>query len=315
MVWYPELKLGAVVLCNEDLNNDLVVQLNEGILDSIIAGAPDIYNQRAKSGVQVKPTYLPDEEGYVLPDTELQNLIVSKTLPEDDSTEKRRKSLAGTYMNLELNSTVELIVLHGELNYFYQGIRTPLIEVQPGLFFSPYGDAVDFRGRTPTFGGIPLIKLDSRTETLYIAFYGICGLVFLSALFYWPVRALIRRIRRKNAPIDAVAVRPPLSSWLVWSGILAALASLLSLLFLLFVALTPNMIYFLASIPLWRPYVDLLWWQFAFLSLPYVSLAFSVVIALMAGLRLRRKSDARTICSYYLIVSVALLAFNVDIIL
>ena len=37
MVWYPELKLGAVVLCNAQLNDDFVVQLSEGILDSIIA--------------------------------------------------------------------------------------------------------------------------------------------------------------------------------------------------------------------------------------------------------------------------------------
>jgi hypothetical protein len=36
---------------------------------------------------------------------------------------------------------------------------------------------------------------------------------------------------------------------------------------------------------------------------------------LMAGLRLRSKRDARTICFYYLIVSMTLLAFNVDIIL
>jgi CubicO group peptidase (beta-lactamase class C family) len=315
MVWYPELKLGALVLCNADLKNDLVVQLNEGILDRIIAGAPDIYNRRAKSGVQVEPTYLPDQEGYVLPDAELQNLIVSKTLPRDDSTEKRRKYLAGTYMNVELNSTIEIIVLQGELNYFYQGIRTPLIEVQPGLFFSPYGDAVDFRRRTPTFGGIPLIKVDSRTETLYIVFYTICGSVFLSALFYWPVRALIRRNRRKTASVEAVAGRPPFSSRLVWSAILAALASLLSLLFLIIIALTPNMIYILASLPLWRPYVDLLWWQFALLSLPYISLVCALVIVLMTGLRLRSKSDGRTICLYYLIVSMALLTFNVSIIM
>jgi hypothetical protein len=194
-------------------------------------------------------------------------------------------------------------------------MRTPLTEVKPGLFFSPYGDAVDFRSRPPTYGGIPLIKVDPRTKTLYSVFYALCGLVFLSALFYWPVRTLTRKIRRKNAPVDAAAVRPPLSSQPVWSGILAALASLLSLLFLLFITLTPNMMYFLASIPLWRPYVDLLWWQFAFLSLPYVSLAFALVIVLMTGLRLRSESDGRTICFYYLIVSMTLLAFNVAIIL
>ncbi len=313
MVWYPELKLGAVVLCNADLNNDLVVQLNEGILDSIIAGGPDLYAQRAKSGVQVEPAFSPEDDEYVLPDTALQNLIVSKALPDDESTEKRRKSLAGTYMVVDLDGTVEFMVLNGELNYFYQGIRNTLTELEPGLFFSPYGDAVDFRRRTPTFGGIPLIKVDSRTGTLYIAFYAICGLVFLSALFYWPVRALIRRIRRENASVNAVAVRPPLSSRLVWMDILAALASLFSLLLLVIIALIPNTVYILATIPLMRPYVDLLWWQFAILSLPYLSLTIAVVIALMAGLRLRSKGDGHPNWFYYWIVSMALLSFNLAI--
>jgi CubicO group peptidase (beta-lactamase class C family) len=315
MVWYPELKLGAAVLCNAQLDDDLVVQLNEGILDKIISSAPDTYAQRAQSGVQVEPAFSPADDEYVLPDTALQNLILSKALPEDESTEKRRKSFAGTYMVVDLDSTVEFIALQGELNYFYQGLRTPLTEVQPGLFFSPYGDAVDFHGRPPTFGGIPLIELESRTETLYIAFYAICGLVFLSALFYGPLHTLIRRICRKNASTDAVPVGPPLNSWLGWSWILAVLASLLSLLFLIIIAITPNMISTLASLPLLRPYVDLLWWQFAILSLPYVGLTLAVVIALVAGLRLRSKRDGRTICFYYLIVSIALFAFNIAIIL
>jgi hypothetical protein len=315
MVWYPELKLGAVVLCNADLSNDLVVQLNEGILDSIIAGAPDLYAQRSKSGVQEEPAFPPQDDEYVLPDTTLQNLIVSKALPDDESTEKRRKPLVGTYMVVDLDGTVEFMVLNGELNYFYQGIRTPLTEVQPGLFFSPYGDAIDFRGGTLTFGGIPLIKVDSRTGVLYKFFYAVCGLMFLSALFYWPVRALMRRIRRENASVDAIAVQPQPSSQLIWSGILAALASLFSLLFLIIIALIPHMIYILASLPLWRPYVDLPWWQFAILSLPYVSLMFAVVIALMTGLLLRSKRNKRAICFYYLIVAIVLLTFNLSILM
>jgi hypothetical protein len=205
------------------------------------------------------------------------------------------------------------MVLQGELNYFYQGMRTPLTELEPGLFFSPYGDAVDFRGRTPTFGGIPLIRVDSRTGTLYIAFYAICGLVFLSALFYWPVRTLIRRIRRKNASVDSVAIRPPLSSRLVWSRILAALASLFSLIFLIIIALTPNMIYILASLPLWRPYADLTWWQFAILSLPFISLVLTILIAILTGLNMRGLIGRRAIHFYYLIVALALLTFNLAI--
>jgi hypothetical protein len=74
------------------------------------------------------------------------------------------------------------------------------------------------------------------------------------------------------------------------------------------------MMYFLASIPFWRPYVDLLWWQFAFLSLPYLSLAFAVVIAFMIGLNGRSRMDWRAIWFYYGIVALALFSFNVAII-
>jgi hypothetical protein len=213
--------------------------------------------------------------------------------------------------------TAEISNHNDALAYSFPGETNtyPLTEVEPGLYFSPYGDAVDFRGRTPTFANIRLAKIDIRSGLPQIAFYAICGLVFLSTLFYWPVRALIQRIRRKNTSVDVVAVWPPPSSRLVWSGILAALASLFSLLFLVIIALTPNMVYILASLPFLRPYVDLTWWQFAFLSLPLISLVLAIVIALLAGPITRSHAWARTTRLYYLSVALALLAFNVAIIL
>jgi CubicO group peptidase (beta-lactamase class C family) len=314
MVWYPELKLGAVVLCNADLDNDLVVQLNDGILDRIIANSPELYAHRAISGVQAGPVDATDDTGYVLPNAELQKLILSKAIADDESTEERRKALAGTYFNLDIYDTVELIVLQGELNYFYRGFRTQLTEFEPGLFFSPYGDAVDFRGQVPTFGDIPLIKIDPRTKLMQIVFYAICGLVFLSALFFGPLRALIRRIRRENASEESLAVRSPLSPRLVWSGILAALASLFSLFLIAIIMLIPNMVYLLAFIPLLRPYVDLSWWQFAILSLPFLSLVLALAIALLDGLPARSGTVRRATRIYYLIVALALLTFNLAII-
>jgi hypothetical protein len=67
--------------------------------------------------------------------------------------------------------------------------------------------------------------------------------------------------------------------------------------------------------PWLRPYVDLTWWQFAILSLPYVSLLFASVIALMAGSGMRNQTESRAIRIYYLIVALALLTFNLAIIL
>lgn len=315
MVWYPELKLGAAVLCNADLDNDLVVQLNEGILDSIIASAPDVYAQRAKSEVQVEPISPPEDDGYVLPDSELYHLIMSKALPQDEATEKRRDAFAGKYIILDGGDILEFLVLNGELNYLYQGYRNTLTELQPGLFLSPYGDTIDLSGRNPNFSNIPLIKIDPRTGRAYIAFYVLCGLVFLSVLFIVPFRALTQRLRRKSASADVATVRPPRNSLRIWTELLAALASLFSLFYLILIAQTPNMVYFLAAIPFPRPYVDLLWSQFTMLSLPYISLIFAVGIAVMAVPITRSHAWARTTGLYYLGVTIALLAFNVSIIL
>jgi hypothetical protein len=312
MVWYPELKLGAVVLCNADLDNDLVVQLNEGILDSIIASSPGTYAQRAKSATQVEPINPPDD-GYVLPDAELYHLIVSKALPEDDATEKRRNAFAGKYIIADGGELAEFTVLNGELNYFYQGYRNTLTELQPGLFLSPYGDTIDFRGGNPNFSNIPLIKIDPQTGRIYITFYVLCGLVFLSVFLIVPLRALKRTIRRKSDSADVTTVRPPRNSLRIWTELLAALASLFSVFYLILIAQTPNMVYFLAAMPFPRPYADLLWSQFAMLSLPYIGLICAVGIAVMAGLRLRDKQDGRAIYFYYGIVTFALVSFNLVI--
>jgi hypothetical protein len=97
----------------------------------------------------------------------------------------------------------------------------------------------------------------------------------------------------------------------IWLGVLGALASLFSLLCLTLVALFPILIYR----PWLRPYVDLTWWQFAFLSLPYVGLVLGIVIASLAGLGMRGHTGWRAIHVYYLIVGLALLVFNWAIIL
>jgi len=311
MIWYPELKLGAVVLCNAQLNNDLVVQLNEGILDSIIASASDVYAQRAKNAVQVDPAYPPDMKGNILFDDALQRLIESQAVPEEAANGQRQKALVGKYILVGSTERVELSDYNGKLAYSYFGDTGTLTEVEPGLYFSPYGDALDFRGQTPTFADIRLAKVNTQRLPFQILFYATCGLVFLSALFFWPTRFLIQRIRRKGGPADAAMVRPLRNSWLVGVSVSSALSSLFSLLCLMMVALFPILI----SMPWHPPYVDLTWWQFALLSLPYVSVVLGIVTALLAGLSLRIHTGGRAIRFYYLIVALALVAFNLALIL
>jgi CubicO group peptidase (beta-lactamase class C family) len=311
MVWYPELKLGAVVLCNVQLSDDFVVQLNEAMLDSIIDNNPTLYVERARDAVRVDPAYPPDKKENILFDYALQRLIDSQAVPEEAANGQRQKALVGKYILVGSTEMVELSDYNGKLAYSYVGDTGTLTEVEPGLYFSPYGDALDFRGQTPTFADVRLAKVNTQRLPFQILFYATCGLVFLSALFFWPTRLLIQRIRRKGGPADAAMVRPLRNSWLVGISVSSALASLFSLLCLMMVALFPILLY----MPWLHPYVDLTWWQFTLLSLPFVSLTLAIVIVLLTGLSMRGHVGGRAIRFYYLIVTLALVAFNLDIIL
>jgi len=316
MIWYPELKLGMVVLANTALSDDYVVRLNQTVLDEIINKQPTLYTQRVESATRVEPAYPPDKNENILSDSALLKLIKNKALPDDTVPEKQRNALAGTYVIIGLGDTAEINDYESLLTYSFLGdTEEPLFEVEPGLFFTPYGDTVDFRGRIPTFSNIRLAKVDAKTRLFQIVFYALCGLVFLSTLFYWPVRALFRRTRRKSESENADIISSSRNLWLIWMGIFAVLASLFSLLILIIILLIPNGMYILANIPLMRPYMDLLWWQIVLLSLPYASLLFALVMALMAILSLRDQEAKRAIHFYYLIVAIALLAFNLATIL
>jgi len=93
--------------------------------------------------------------------------------------------------------------------------------------------------------------------------------------------------------------------------VLAVLASLFSLFCLAITAFIPNLIY----VPWPRPYADLLWWQSGLLDLPFINLLLAIVIALLASLGLKSSIGSRTNHLYFLIVVLALVAFNLAIIL
>lgn len=202
---------------------------------------------------------------------------------------------------------------NGELIVAALGMSIKLSEVKPGLFFSPEIEpiALTALGTAPN---LKLIRVNSQVMPFRIAFYVLGGLVFLSTLFLWPVRAVVLSIRRKK-------IRPasPLSPqtnhrWLQWNwavACLAGLASLFGLICLVAVTFVPNMVY----VPWPRPYVDLTWWQYALLGLPFASLLLGVGIAFLVGLASRSGPWGRATRVYYLLVAVSLIAFNLIIIL
>ena len=67
-------------------------------------------------------------------------------------------------------------------------------------------------------------------------------------------------------------------------------------------------------VPWPRPYSDLPWWQFALLSLPFASLVLALVIALLTGLWITNQTEGRKIRLYYLGIALALLIFNLALV-
>jgi hypothetical protein len=313
MVWYPDLKLGSVVLTNYPQPDGYCVQLSEGVLESIMMTDIPLYHQRSISATRVAPAYPPDMKGEVLTSDALRNLIASKALPEDASAKQRRSAAVGTYLTTYWGfpgETIEIGETDGKLTWTYQGgmmisPNTTLTEVQPGLFFSTEGNLVDLRGSAKLIDNIRLIKENPQVRMFRSVIYALCGLVFLSALFFWPARALLCRQRRKSAAKGTDVSVPP-SPWLVGVGILAALTALFGLICLVLIALAPNLIY----VPWPLPFVDLAWWQFALIGLPYANLPLAAVIALLIGLEMRNRAWKRTILWYYIGVMVALVVFN-----
>jgi hypothetical protein len=178
------------------------------------------------------------------------------------------------------------------------------------MFVDQQGSTYDFMS-IDTGPNFALVRVRPGRLPIRLAIYPLCGLLFLSALFFWPGRLIARLLRRKGNTGGASQVTTSPKPWLAWTEILAALASLFSLFCLAAVAFIPNLIY----IPWPRPYADLAWWELALLSLPFASLILTAVIALLMGLVTRSDAWARTTRFYYLSVALAVLVFNVAILL
>jgi hypothetical protein len=264
----------------------------------------------------VQPAYGPIVNGPApLTDSALSDLIASKALPLDEAARLRRQAIAGDYVATKWGIPVgiaQVRVNNGTLTGTVLGQTSALTEVQPGLFFDPQGISHDMNRPAADAPNLPLIKINPQFLPFRMAFYGVCGLVFFSSLFFWPVRAVVRRIRGKKTPLTTVPTAG--RRWLSWSvavAILAGLASLFDLFCLAAEAIVPNLVY----VPWPRPWADLSWWQFAGLSLPYAALILAVAAASLTVMAWKRSPDGRGIRIYYTVVALTLLAFNLALLI
>jgi CubicO group peptidase (beta-lactamase class C family) len=309
MVWYPDLKLGSVVLSNADQYSTYAYNLSEDILDAIIASSPEVYAQRAQDANPVAPAYPPIYDEVPLAGSQLNSLIKSKALPDDAAAVSRRSAYAGEYLLINTGfpmDVVEVYDTNGKLSDTYLGETAALTEVEPGLFFTPNGTTIDLRSPDMLFANIHGIKITSAALISHQVLYLICGLLFLSMLLLWPIRARMRSARWKKES-TAPAEDTKNSAWLAPAAGLMALASLLSLVCIVLVVIVPYMIY----LPWPHPFTEMNLWQHVLLYLPYISMAVALIAAVLAGVAYKRRGLTPSLGRYMGATLLACLVFNV----
>jgi hypothetical protein len=303
MIWYPELKLGMVVLTNSE--NRLYLQLPDEVMDEIITTNPQIYDPRALQSKITAPALPPEHDSEALTESELTQLIKSKSLPIDEHTLPRWQDYAGNYTALtwglpynDAEIKADSSGLHLAIPGFHLDIEE--IEVEPGVFYDSTGDRLDLRGpRLETFKqpltywrlarnyrNITLVKLTpfrvAAKNGLVVVVLG--GLITLLVLVFWVLVipawlvALRRRAKRAGAAVQAPYPR------LGWIWPLSLLAGSCGLVTVLVLNTNPG----LRLLPWPAPYLEAgLFWVVA-LGAPYAGVVVALAAAVMAGLAKKR---------------------------
>ena len=220
MTWYPDLKIGVVWLSNSE-EHDLLNWLSNAILDDVIDASPEVYSALAN----VHPYTAPATPSFpaMLSESELIERIHQAELKPGEPERNRWKNYAGTYAIRAWGQVTDVVRVHSGKQLEFNG--HPLVEVEPGLFFAPDGEALDFRGPIPTGRNIKLEK-DNGIFQAQIILLGFCVIGFLSVI-PWSVAGFLGSVKQRR---KGKKTRPPRLNWLgVSTRIAITLASLLAL--------------------------------------------------------------------------------------
>jgi CubicO group peptidase (beta-lactamase class C family) len=257
--WLPELKIGITVLTNSvehHLQGDLALQ----VLDDFVQDPRRPYYGRMLA-LPDRP-FVSEGDGHYRPPAGMLQLVEAHEMPVSEADRLRWKGYEGLYGVRYWGALYPSLLsaqVYRQGDHLYletTGVAgdgpTPkmLFEVSPGLFFATNGEALDFRGPIPTWRNIKLERTGTGPAPWQQAILVFCGLVFLSGLLYFPVRSLVRRIRKSVPP------GPPAGHWTRLIPVLVILSSLFGLLSLALIAASPTIIYsgFLGwlELPLWQ---------------------------------------------------------------
>ena len=270
--WLPELKIGIAVLTNSTTHS-LQGALALDILNDFVHDPNKVYYSRLMA-LPVR-TPIADGDGQYRPPVGLAQAINQHELQPSDQDQLRWKEYEGIYSAecwgvLDPSNNSGRVYVQG--SHLYLTLKTGetadeliLAEVSPGLFFAKNGEALDFRGAVPTWRNIKLTKVGTGPSIWQQIILAVCGLVFGSGLLFFPVRGLIRRIRRTEPPARSS------SRWAILTSSLVTLTSLFGLLSLSVIVVIPTIIYsgFLG-------WLDLPLWQRLLMHMPFALLITSV---------------------------------------
>jgi CubicO group peptidase (beta-lactamase class C family) len=198
MMFYPELKLGIVMLTNASAHK-IQRSLPEEILDAIITSQPEMYRQRATANHPAKPALKARTTPAILPDEKCLKLIRQHTLPLDEAAVRRAQKNAGFYLELIFGVPMDNLTLKNS-NGQLSNADTMLFEIQPNFYMDDQGEVYDFRGPKIHYRNIPLLKVDGWLLlwiTLALGGPGLLGWLFIRLVR----RRLQRWFQRKPAGI------------------------------------------------------------------------------------------------------------------
>ena len=280
MTWYPQLGLGVAWLSNSS-GTDLQNWLSQQILGDMINTNRDTYVQLAAANPEIPSKVFNTDSVAPLSSAELAAKIKNASLPVDSGAVQRWSNYAGIYGIRAWGWLAEFHTLSIKNKQIFLD-NQPLVEVQPGLFFSLDGERLDLRGVIPTWRNIKLEKMDRPILEAEV-FFGACGLAFLAWLLWFILGYLRSAIRSKT--IGASSQTKP--GWTVGTTrILILLGSILGIALLAVLSQYP--ILFFDRLPLPHPGLPL--WQQVIFLIPYGILAFTGAAGVTLGLCWRSKT-------------------------
>ena len=211
--WVPDLQLGIAVLTNS-ADHDLQLNLAIAILDDLVH-APGPYFERLRELTPSSATE-PESTGW---QDDLAAEIRSLAAPSDPAS---WPNYVGQYKTpdwdvIVIDSPPSRVYEDNGTLYFdgddieaSEGTDEPpyaLHEMEPGLFFTETGEALDFRTEPPTFRNLELRRVGPGPPLVIRAILAACALVMLTAMFASLVPVQHRRQVRTTGAVSAVPRR------------------------------------------------------------------------------------------------------------